>query len=125
MGNSASLGIHPTYQRVYTNLIQIQNPHKRAETIQTILQSPEYIQAAKQTGVYSHLLHYVAQVQNGRQPPALPGEGAQVQPQSQAQRKQSYALTHHQPRHQTPYEQLAESAQMTKRCPTFKPVFRC
>ncbi len=111
MGNSVSHGIHPTYQRVYANLIQIQNPHRRAETIQTILQSPEYIQIAKQTGIYSHLLHYVAQVQNGRQPPALPGEGLQ---QPRQQQQQSYALTHHQPRHQTPYEQLAESAQNDK-----------
>lgn len=111
MGNSVSQ-LPAQYQRIYVNLIQIQNPQKRAETIQTILQSPEYTYAAKQAGIYSHLLHYVAQVQNGRQAPLLPGEQARVA--SQSERQHSYTLTHHQPQQQTPYEQLAESAQNDK-----------
>ena len=49
MGNGQSQ-IHPTYLGIYTKLIQIQNVHKRAETIQTLLSAPEYVNAAKQLG---------------------------------------------------------------------------
>lgn len=115
MGNSSSQQYHPTYQRIYANLIQIQNPQKRAETIQTILSSPEYVQAAKQSGLYSYLLQYVAQVQNGRQPTPLPGEGATAQHATgQSHPQQTYTLTHHRPTHQNPYDQLAESAHNDK-----------
>ncbi len=110
MGNSSS---NPVYQGIYAKLIQIQNPHKRAETIQTILASPEYVFAAKQAGVYSFLLQYVAQVQNGRQPTPLPGEHAQ-QTVSQSQRMNTYALTQHVAAQQSPYEQLSETAQNDK-----------
>lgn len=107
MGNSSSQ-FHPTYQRVYANLIQIQNPQKRAETIQTVLSSPEYVQVAKQSGVYSYLLQYMAQVQNGRQPTPLPGEVHQPAPAT------SYTLTTHRAPPQNAYEQLAESAHNDK-----------
>jgi curved DNA-binding protein CbpA len=46
--------------------------------IQTVLVAPEYIAAAKQTGVYASLLGYVAKVRSGERPQALPGE--QIQP---------------------------------------------
>lgn len=121
MGNSSSQ-LHPTYQRIYTNLIHIQNPQKRAETIQTVLSSSEYVQAAKQSGVYSYLLQYVAQVQNGRQPTPLPGEGsygtngmqAPIHSQSQAHSQSSYPLTNHRTAHQNSYEEMAETAHNDK-----------
>lgn len=107
MGNRSS--VPPQYQRVYANLIQIQNPRRRVETIQTILAAPDYVQYAKLTGIYSHLIQYVGQVQNGRQPSPLPGETqGQQQP---TQTASSYVLTHHTPTSQQSYEQLSETAQ--------------
>lgn len=111
MGNRSSHAVPPQYQRVYANLIQIQNPVRRMETIQTILAAPEYVQYAKLTGVYSHLIQYVGQVQNGRQPSPLPGE---TQGQAQPQAPVSYALTHHTGPPQQSYEQLSETAQNDK-----------
>jgi curved DNA-binding protein CbpA len=110
MGNRPSNAVPPQYQRVYANLIQIQNPSRRMETIQTILAAPDFVHYAKLTGVYSNLIQYVGQVQNGRQPAPLPGE-TQGQPSSQA--SASYALTHHVPQQQS-YEQLSETAQNDK-----------
>lgn len=107
MGNRSSQAVPPQYQRVYANLIQIQNPLRRMETIQTILAAPDYVQYAKLTGIYSHLVQYVGQVQNGRQPSPLPGEGQQ----HSAQASTSYTLTHHTPPPQQSYEQLSETAQ--------------
>lgn len=108
MGNRSS--VPPQYQRVYANLIQIQNPRRRVETIQTILAAPDYVQYAKLTGIYSHLIQYVGQVQNGRQPSPLPGE-TQGQQQQPTQTASSYVLTHHTPTPQQSYEQLSETAQ--------------
>ena len=108
MGNRSS--VPPQYQRVYANLIQIQNPPRRMEMIQTILAAPDFVQYAKHTGVYSHLIQYVGQVQNGRQPSPLPGETQGQQAPT------SYALTHHTPQQQQQhsYEGLSETAQNDK-----------
>jgi hypothetical protein len=80
--------------------------------IQTILAAPDYVQYAKLTGVYSHLIQYVGQVQNGRHPTPLPGENApqQYQPPS-SQQSQTYTLTNHVAQQQSSYEQLSETVQ--------------
>jgi len=112
MGNGQSQ-IHPTYLGIYTKLIQIQSVHKRAETIQTLLSAPEYVNAAKQLGVYSSLIQYIANVQNGRQPGLLPGERSasqQQQPQPQIQVQQRTTLVNYQGGNSDPYEQLAQAA---------------
>ena len=44
--------------------------------ISTCLQGNEYIWSAKRAGIYSHLLAYCNSVQEGRDPPPLPGEYA-------------------------------------------------
>jgi curved DNA-binding protein CbpA len=108
MGNRTSQAVPPQYQRVYASLIQIQSPMRRVEMIQTILAAPDYVQIAKLTGVYSHLIQYVGQVQNGRHPSPLPGEGPaqQASPASG-----SYAITQHTTPPQQSYEQLSETAQ--------------
>lgn len=81
MGNS--LGIPAPHLRMYENLINIQSPTTRVQMIQTLLSSPEHAQAAKQAGLYGHLLHYCQAVQAGSSPlPLLPGE-AKPQPQHQ------------------------------------------
>ncbi len=108
MGNRTSQAVPPQYQRVYASLIQIQSPTRRVEMIQTILAAPDYVQIAKLTGVYSHLIQYVGQVQNGRHPSPLPGEG---QAQQASPASGSYAITQHTTPPQQSYEQLSETAQ--------------
>jgi len=57
-------------------MIQIHDPMKRIQVIQTCMASTEYISSAKRGGIYSYLLHYISTVQSGGQPPLLPGEQA-------------------------------------------------
>jgi curved DNA-binding protein CbpA len=55
-------------------MIQIHDPSKRVQIIQTCLASMEYVNSSKRAGIYSYLLHYVSTVQSGANPPHLPGE---------------------------------------------------
>lgn len=73
MGNQSS-AIDPVHLRMYQNLIQIHDPMKRVQIIQTCLSSMEYVQSAKRAGLYSHLLHYVTIATSGQTPSSLPGE---------------------------------------------------
>jgi curved DNA-binding protein CbpA len=73
MGNHMS-AMDPVHVRMYSNMIQIRDPQKRIQIIQTCLASMEYVTSAKRAGVYSYLLHYVSTVQHGGTPPSLPGE---------------------------------------------------
>ena len=66
--------VDPVHARMYMNLIQINDPMKRIQIINTCMASMEYVQSAKRSGVYSYLLHYISTVQNGGNPPLLPGE---------------------------------------------------
>lgn len=82
MGNQVSIeAFDPAHVRIYTNILQIQNPQTRAQVIQTALAGSEYIQSAKRAGLYSYLLGYVSTVQSGNRPNALPGEGRPIQQQ--------------------------------------------
>jgi curved DNA-binding protein CbpA len=73
MGNQAS-AVDPVHARIYHNMIQIQDPQKRIQMIQTCIASMEYVNSAKRGGIYSYLLHYISSVQSGANPPLLPGE---------------------------------------------------
>ena len=73
MGNQAS-AIDPVHTRIYYNMIQIQDPLKRIQMIQTCFSSMEYVNSAKRSSVYSYLLHYISTIQSGGNPPLLPGE---------------------------------------------------
>ena len=73
MGNQAS-AVDPVHARIYHNMIQIQDPQKRIQMIQTCLASMEYVNSTKRAGIYSYLLHYISSVQSGANPPILPGE---------------------------------------------------
>ena len=77
MGNQSS-AIDPVHVRMYSNMIQIHDPMKRIQVIQTCMASMEYVSSAKRAGIYSYLLHYMSTVQSGGQPPVLPGEQAPV-----------------------------------------------
>jgi curved DNA-binding protein CbpA len=56
--------------------------------IRTLLVAPEYVSSARSAGVYAHMLAYIAKVDAGQRPSALPGEmtmTAVVQPTAQTQ----------------------------------------
>lgn len=72
MGNHHS--VDPVHSRIYSNIIQIAQPQKRIQVINTCLASMEYVNSAKRCGIYSYLLHYISTVQSGGTPPLLPGE---------------------------------------------------
>ena len=78
MGNQSS-AIDPVHVRMYSNMIQIHDPMKRIQVIQTCMASMEYVSSSKRAGIYSYLLHYMSTVQSGGQPPVLPGEQASKQ----------------------------------------------
>lgn len=83
MGNH--LGIDPSHVRIYTNLLQIKAPHKRAEVIQTCFASMEYVNSAKRAGLYSYLLNYLSMMQLGQAVPLLPGENGPISSSSETQ----------------------------------------
>lgn len=118
MGNVVSqnvlYGIDPSHVRIYTNLIQIRDPSKRVQMIQTLLAAPEYIHSAKRAGIYSYLLGFVAAVQNGTTPPPLPGEVQQaLQPQRET-RETSSQIVHHVPQQRPAYQQIIKSKNKDK-----------
>ena len=78
MGNGQST-VDPVHLRIYSNIIQINDPVKRMQMINTCLASMEYVGSAKRAGVYSYLLNYVAVINSGGKPPLLPGEQQGIQ----------------------------------------------
>jgi len=88
MGNGVSMdAFDKAHVRIYTNVLQLKNPHLRVQMIQTCLAGPEYIQTAKRAGVYSYLLNYISTVQSGGVGPPLPGESGSVIAQQQSQQQ--------------------------------------
>jgi curved DNA-binding protein CbpA len=73
MGNNQS-AVDPVHLRMYSNIIQIEDPIKRLKIINTCFASIEYVSSAKRAGIYSYLLNYVATINAGGTPPLLPGE---------------------------------------------------
>ena len=71
MGN---VQVNPSHVRIYKNLLGIQNPQTRAEMIRTLLVAPEYVASFRSAGIYAHMLAYIAKVEAGQRPAALPGE---------------------------------------------------
>jgi len=82
MGNGQSAA-DPVHLRIYSNIIQIHDPLKRVQMINTCLASIEYVTSAKRSGVYSYLLNYIAVVNSSGKPPLLPGEQQGIVQQSQ------------------------------------------
>ncbi len=84
MGNSQSFA-DPIHLRIYSNIIQIRDPVKRVQMINTCLASMEYVGAAKRAGIYSYLLNYISTINSGGSPPLLPGEQHILQQSSNLQ----------------------------------------
>ena len=74
MGNVQSY--NQSHVRIYRDLLRIQNTTTRAEMIRTLMVAPEYVASARAAGVYAHMLAYIARVEAGQRPAALPGEMA-------------------------------------------------
>ena len=89
MGNTSSQNIDPAHIRIYVNILSIKNVQTRAQMIQTVLSGSEYVITAKQLGVYSHMLNYVATVKNGMTPSTLPYEKPSVHSASQQQERRT------------------------------------
>uniref|UniRef100_A0A6C0K3S5 J domain-containing protein n=1 Tax=viral metagenome TaxID=1070528 RepID=A0A6C0K3S5_9ZZZZ len=82
----------PSHVSIYKKLLQISDPTIRVQMIQTLLSGNEYVQSARRSGVYSHLLAYIARVNARERPAPLPGETAyqQVVQQPAAEQIQAY-----------------------------------
>ena len=87
MGNNQS-AIDPVHLRIYSNIVQIRDPLKRVQMINTCLSSMEYVGSAKRAGIYSYLLNYIGTVNSGGSPPLLPGEQSILHNSSQQQQYQ-------------------------------------
>ena len=74
MGNTQSY--NPSHVRIYRDLLRIQNPQTRAEMIRTLLVAPEYVASFRSAGIYPQMLAFIARVEAGQRPAALPGEMA-------------------------------------------------
>jgi len=48
--------------------------------IRTLIVAPEYVASARAAGIYAHMLAYIARVQAGERPAALPGETSATPP---------------------------------------------
>jgi len=95
MGNAQAVQ-NPSHIRIYKDLLKIQNPATRVEMIRTLLSGQEYISSARVSGVYSHLLGYVARVESGQQPAPLPGEMAMASTHIQPPQRSSPPTIHNQ-----------------------------
>ncbi len=56
---------------IYNGLCQMQSHMKRVQTLETLLQGPEYVQAAKRAGLYGPYLNYIRAIRVG-EPVAFP-----------------------------------------------------
>ncbi len=127
MGNVVSQNVYqsidPSHLRIYSNLIQIRDPSKRMQMIQTLLAAPEYVHSFKRAGIYSYMLGYIAAFQNGTALPLLPGESQPVQRQAPQRQTNQYSnaasssssqiVTHvQQPR--SAYQQITKSKNKDK-----------
>jgi hypothetical protein len=92
MGNQQS--VDPVHLRIYSNIIQIRDPQKRVQMIQTCLASMEYVNSAKRFGIYSYLLHYISSVQTGGTIPLLPGEQSTITSTPSIPRSLQSNITH-------------------------------
>ena len=98
MGNGVSIdAFDRAHVRIYSNILQLKNPHLRVQMIQTCLAGPEYIQTAKRAGVYSYLLNYISTVQSGGTGPALPGENGALGSSSMQHQQQTQQQSQQQP----------------------------
>lgn len=92
--NQSASTVDYSHVRIWNNLAGIQNPATRAQMLETLLSSPEYISSAKRAGVYSFSLQWLSGYRRGEiyaWSPYLTGQmrtQGQGQGQGQGQRQQ-------------------------------------
>lgn len=70
---------------IYNKILQIKSPQTRVKTLRTVLSGPEFVQTAKQMGIYAGILEYISKVTYDEVGPHfLPGE---VRPPQQQQQR--------------------------------------
>jgi hypothetical protein len=57
--------LDPRYVRIWQNLCSLQSPVARLQMVETLLAGPEYVAVAKQTGLYSGVLAWLAAMRRG------------------------------------------------------------
>lgn len=70
MGANQSIDV--AHVRIYQNVLNIQNPAKRQEILETLLAGNEYIISAKKANIYGQLLSHLQALRRGVPPPPLP-----------------------------------------------------
>ena len=83
MGNTQSQD--PRYIRIWNNLSALQSDSSRLQMLETLLNAPEFVNAAKSAGLYSSLLQWVTAQRNGTYAPWP------IQAQRQGQQQQQLA----------------------------------
>ncbi len=76
-------GFSQSHINIYNGLCQMRDHVKRVQTLETLLQGPEYVQAAKRSGLYGPYLNYIRAIRTG-EPVAFPMLQVQQQQQRQA-----------------------------------------
>jgi hypothetical protein len=111
--------IEPNHVAIYKKILMIREVTTRAQTLQTLMSGPEYVNSARVVGIYPQLLQYIAAVNGGRNPGPLPGEApgpasasAQVQQQHTASiQEEQYRQIQYQSR---PQQQQTRSNQQMR-----------
>lgn len=78
-------GHNPSFVKIYKDLLQIKNARKRADMMRMLMVDEKYKMAAREMGLYTHFLTYIARVDAGQVPSPLPGETAAAPPQQPQQ----------------------------------------
>jgi len=76
MGATQSIDV--AHVRIYQNVLNIQNPAKRQEILETLLVGNEYIISAKKANIYGQLLSHLQALRRGIVPPPLPSINGSV-----------------------------------------------
>lgn len=85
----ANQSIDSSHARIWQNLCGIRNAATRAQMLETLLSSPEYIASSKRTGTYAYCLQWLAAYRRGDvQPWAYAAQPQSQQPQQQQQQQQ-------------------------------------
>ena len=83
----ASQSVDPSHIRIWQNLCGIRNAATRAQMLETLFSSPEYIASAKRTGTYAYCLQWLAAYRRGEIQQWAYAPSSVQQPQQQYQQQ--------------------------------------
>ena len=113
----ANQSVDPAHIRIWQNLCGIRNAATRAQMLETLLSSPEYISSAKRTGTYAYCLQWLAsyrrgEVQQWAYPTAQPQQPQHQQQQHQQQQQRQQNEIMHHPAPQKAHDYFTECCDM-------------